>query len=275
MVGDRFAITCNGRRVPLHPTGANGEFVAGVRYRAWQPPECLHPTIRSNAPLVFDLYDTWNERSLGGCTYHVAHPGGNELRTFPSTPTRRKAAGCRGFLCKATSKAGSFRRKNRPTANFLSRWICEWTRRGSEGDGMGEGVDGQRAHLDTTTIGKVFGEHTRPRVWSATPSSLTSGSGFSEGAEPRIAGRVRSPKSKRTRDVSDLANRVVVVSRCARWSKPLQKIRKPQQSLALPLPNFGLCGPANLRLNSPRPAKYVQTFALLGLRVWTFALARH
>src|ERR1019366_3311218 len=78
------------------------------------------------------------------------------------------------------------------------------------------GGEPSRAHLDTTTISKIFGEHTRPRVWSATPASLTSGSGFSEGAEPRTRGRVRSPKSKRTRDVSDLANRVVVVSRCAR-----------------------------------------------------------
>ncbi len=83
LAGERFAITCNGYRVPLHPTGTNGEGVAGVRYRAWQPPVCLQPTIKSHAPLRFDLYDTWNQRSLGGCTYNVAHPGGRSYETFP------------------------------------------------------------------------------------------------------------------------------------------------------------------------------------------------
>jgi uncharacterized protein (DUF2126 family) len=80
---DRYLVTCNGHAVPLQPTGQVGEFLGAVRYRAWQPFSALHPTIGVHAPLTFDLYDTWMNRSMGGCQYHVVHPGGRSHERFP------------------------------------------------------------------------------------------------------------------------------------------------------------------------------------------------
>jgi len=90
-IPDRFTLACNGIRLPLRPAVAVDEFVCGVRYRAWQPPRCLHPTIPVHTPLVFDLVDNAAERSVGGCTYHVAHPGGRNWETFPVNSNEAEA----------------------------------------------------------------------------------------------------------------------------------------------------------------------------------------
>jgi uncharacterized protein (DUF2126 family)/transglutaminase-like putative cysteine protease len=83
LIDGRYILVCNGRGIPLKSTGIQGEYVAGVRYKAWQPWSALHPTIPVQSPLVFDVYDTWNKRSIGGCTYFVSHPGGRSYDVFP------------------------------------------------------------------------------------------------------------------------------------------------------------------------------------------------
>ena len=91
MAGDRYAVTCNGRKVPLRPTGIRGSYVAGVRYKAWQPHSSLHPTIKAHIPLVFDIVDIDNCRSIAGCTYHVSHPGGRNYEVFPVNANEAEA----------------------------------------------------------------------------------------------------------------------------------------------------------------------------------------
>ena len=87
----RYCVLCNGIRVPIHPTGVNGQYVAGIRYRAWQPPRCLHPTIGIHSPLRFEIVDLRNESSIGGCTYHVAEPAGRASDRFPINANEAEA----------------------------------------------------------------------------------------------------------------------------------------------------------------------------------------
>ena len=81
-LGERYVVACNGYALPLH-AAADGIGVCGVRFRAWQPPSCLHPTIGVHSPLVFDVVDTGAGRSVGACTYHVMHPAGRNYETLP------------------------------------------------------------------------------------------------------------------------------------------------------------------------------------------------
>jgi uncharacterized protein (DUF2126 family)/transglutaminase-like putative cysteine protease len=82
-VPERYGIACNGRAVPLQPTGVRGNYVGGVRFKAWDPPSAMHPTIRAHGPLTFDIVDIANRRAVSGCRYHVAHPGGRNYDTYP------------------------------------------------------------------------------------------------------------------------------------------------------------------------------------------------
>jgi uncharacterized protein (DUF2126 family)/transglutaminase-like putative cysteine protease len=115
---ERYTVTCNQRPVPLRATGDAGFAVAGVRYKAWQPASGMHPNLPVNAPLVFDIYDKWSARSIGGCTYHVAHPGGRSYETFPVNGNEAEARRLARFEPRGHTPGGFAFAKEQPSAEF-------------------------------------------------------------------------------------------------------------------------------------------------------------
>jgi uncharacterized protein (DUF2126 family) len=96
-VDGRHLLICNGRPIPLTATGTPGDYVAGVRYKAWRPWSSLHPTLDVDSPLSFDLVDRATRLSLGGATYHVVHPGGRAYGGPPVNALEAEARRSRRF----------------------------------------------------------------------------------------------------------------------------------------------------------------------------------
>ena len=110
-VDERYVLACNGYAVPLTRTEPEGEYVAGIRFKAWDPPSALHPTIPAQTPLAFDVYDRWTGRSLGGLMHHVSHPGGRSYETLPGQRQRGRGAAPRRGSCPSAIRRARCRRR--------------------------------------------------------------------------------------------------------------------------------------------------------------------
>ena len=120
---ERYAITCNGVKIQLSSTGTKGEFVAGVRYKAWNPWSALHPTIDVDTPLVFDVVDLWNKKSIGGCTYFVAHPGGRSYDAYPVNSYEAESRRINRFWDFGHTQGEITPSETGPVSNFVGRLV--------------------------------------------------------------------------------------------------------------------------------------------------------
>ena len=120
---ERYTLTCNGIKVELSPTGTKGEYVAGVRFKAWDPWSALHPTIGVDTPLVFDVVDNWNQRSIGGCTYFVAHPGGRSYETYPVNSLEAESRRINRFWDIAQTQEEILPTEMVATTNYIGRMV--------------------------------------------------------------------------------------------------------------------------------------------------------